>query len=48
MLIQDQVSASLVFNVTNYLNIIGIGMDPEKVSTWYRMVPLAWIYIPTV
>ncbi|GIR55042.1 MAG: hypothetical protein CM15mP62_25130 [Rhodospirillaceae bacterium] len=48
MLIQDQVSASLVFNVTSYLNIIGIGMDPEKDFTWYPMVPLAWIYIPTV
>ena len=35
MLIQDQVSASLVFNVTSYLNIIGIGMDPEKDFTWY-------------
>lgn len=35
MLVQDQVSASLVFNVTSYLNIIGIGMDPEKDFTWY-------------
>ena len=35
MLIQDQVSASLVFNVTSYLNIIGIGMDPDKDFTWY-------------
>jgi len=35
MLIQDQVSASLVFNVTSYLNIIGIGMDPENDFTWY-------------
>jgi NitT/TauT family transport system substrate-binding protein len=30
MLIQDNVDASLVFNVTSYLNIIGIGMDPDK------------------
>lgn len=29
MLIQDNVDASLVFNVTSYLNIIGLGMDPE-------------------
>lgn len=35
MLIQDQVSASLVFNVTSYLNIIGIGLDPNKDFTWY-------------
>ena len=35
MLIQDQVSASLVFNVTSYLNILGIGMDPDKDFTWY-------------
>lgn len=35
MLVQDQVSASLVFNVTSYLNIIGIGMDPDKDFTWY-------------
>ena len=35
MLIQDQVSASLVFNVTSYLNILGLGMDPEKDFTWY-------------
>lgn len=35
MLVQDQVSASLVFNVTSNLNIIGIGMDPEKDFTWY-------------
>lgn len=38
MLVQDQVSASLVFNVTSYLNIIGIGMDPEKDFTWYPYV----------
>ena len=35
MLVQDQVSASLVFNVTSYLNILGIGMDPDKDFTWY-------------
>lgn len=35
MLIQDQVSASLVFNVTSYLNILGIGMDPDTDFTWY-------------
>ena len=29
MLIQDNVEASLVFNVTSYLNIIGLGMDPD-------------------
>jgi len=35
MLIQDQVSASLVFNVTSYLNILGLGMDPDTDFTWY-------------
>lgn len=35
MLIQDQVSASLVFNVTSYLNILGIGLDPDKDFKWY-------------
>lgn len=35
MLVQDQVSASLVFNVTSYLNILGIGMDPDTDFTWY-------------
>lgn len=30
MLIQGNVDASLVFNVTAYLNIVGLGMDPEK------------------
>ena len=35
MLVQDQVSASLVFNVTSYLNILGIGLDPDTDFTWY-------------
>jgi NitT/TauT family transport system substrate-binding protein len=35
MLVQDEVAASLVFNVTSYLNILGMGMDPEKDFTWY-------------
>ena len=35
MLIQGQVDASLVFNVTSYLNIIGLGMDPETDFTWF-------------
>jgi NitT/TauT family transport system substrate-binding protein len=35
MLIQGQVDASLVFNVTSYLNIIGLGMDPETEFTWF-------------
>ncbi|WP_093153499.1 ABC transporter substrate-binding protein [Aliiruegeria lutimaris] len=30
MLIQGNVDASLVFNVTSYLNIIGLGMDPDN------------------
>lgn len=35
MLIQGQVDASLVFNVTSYLNIIGLGMDPDTDFTWF-------------
>ncbi|MGG7564856.1 ABC transporter substrate-binding protein [Rhodovulum sp. DZ06] len=30
MLIQDNVDASLVFNVTSYLNILGLGMNPDE------------------
>lgn len=35
MLIQDQVSASLVFNVTSYLNILGQNMDPDTDFKWF-------------
>ncbi|MFK8082699.1 MAG: ABC transporter substrate-binding protein [Granulosicoccus sp.] len=35
MLVQGQVDASLVFNVTSYLNIIGLGMDPETDFNWF-------------
>lgn len=35
MLIQGQVDASLVFNVTSYLNIIGQGLDPDTDFKWY-------------
>jgi NitT/TauT family transport system substrate-binding protein len=35
MLIQGQVDGSLVFNVTSYLNIIGLGMDPDTDFTWF-------------
>ena len=35
MLIQGQVDASLVFNVTSYLNILGQGMDPDKDFKWF-------------
>lgn len=35
MLIQDQVSASLVFNVTSYLNILGQKMDPDVDFKWF-------------
>lgn len=30
MLIQGNVDASLVFNVTSHLNVLGLGMDPDK------------------
>jgi NitT/TauT family transport system substrate-binding protein len=35
MLIQGQVDASLVFNVTSYLNIIGQGLDPDTDFRWF-------------
>lgn len=35
ILIQDQVSASLVFNVTSYLNILGLNMDPDTDFKWF-------------
>ena len=35
MLIQDQVDASLVFNVTSYLNILGQNMDPDEDFKWF-------------
>jgi len=35
MLIQEQVDASLVFNVTSYLNILGQGLDPDSDFTWF-------------
>jgi len=34
MLIQGQVAASLVFNVTSYMNLIGQGRDPDKDFVW--------------
>ena len=35
MLIQGQVDASLVFNVTSYLNIIGQELDPDSDYNWF-------------
>ncbi|MEM6382674.1 MAG: ABC transporter substrate-binding protein [Pseudomonadota bacterium] len=35
VLIQGQVAGSLVFNVTSYLNIIGLDMDPMEDFTWF-------------
>lgn len=35
LLIQGEVDASLVFNVTSYLNIIGQGLDPDVDFKWY-------------
>lgn len=35
MLIQGQVDASLVFNVTSYLNILGQGLDPDTDFNWF-------------
>ncbi len=34
MLFQKQVDASLVFNVTAYMNVASMGRDPEKDVTW--------------
>lgn len=36
MLIRGNVDASLVFNVTSYLNLVGLGLDPDKDFTWYK------------
>lgn len=35
MLIQGQVDASLVFNVTSYLNILGLNLDPDTDFKWF-------------
>jgi len=35
MLIQKQVDASLVFNVTSYMNILGQKLDPDKDFRWF-------------
>lgn len=35
MLIQKQVDASLVFNVTSYMNILGQKLDPQKDFRWF-------------
>lgn len=35
LLIQGDVDASLVFNVTSYLNILGQGLDPDVDFKWY-------------
>lgn len=35
MLIQGQVDASLVFNVTSYLNIVGLGQNPDTEFDWF-------------
>ena len=36
MLIRGNVDASLVFNVTSYLNLVGLDLDPDKDFTWYN------------
>jgi NitT/TauT family transport system substrate-binding protein len=36
MLIRGNVDASLVFNVTSYLNLVGLGLDPDEDFTWYN------------
>jgi NitT/TauT family transport system substrate-binding protein len=36
MLIRGNVDASLVFNVTSYLNLIGLGLDPDKDFRWFN------------
>jgi NitT/TauT family transport system substrate-binding protein len=36
MLIRGDVDASLVFNVTSYLNLIGLGLDPDKDFKWFN------------
>ena len=35
MLIRDKVDGSLVFNVTSYINLVGLGADPDKNYRFY-------------
>ena len=35
ILVKDQVDAALVFNVTTYANLIGLGLDPDKDVRWF-------------
>lgn len=34
MLIQDQVHGSLIFNITSYMNLVGMRQDPERDFRW--------------
>lgn len=34
MLIQDQVQGSLIFNITSYMNLVGMRQDPERDFRW--------------
>ncbi|WP_319517700.1 ABC transporter substrate-binding protein [uncultured Martelella sp.] len=36
MLIRANIEASLVFNVTSYLNLVGLGLDPETEFNWFN------------
>ena len=36
MLVRDNIEASLVFNVTSYLNLIGLDLDPDVDFRWFN------------
>jgi len=35
MLIQGHMDAAMVFNITSYFNLVGLGQDPDKDYTWF-------------
>lgn len=35
LLIQGHMDAAMVFNITSYFNLIGLGQDPDKDYTWF-------------
>lgn len=35
MLLQGHMDAAMVFNITSYFNLVGLGQDPDKDFTWF-------------
>jgi NitT/TauT family transport system substrate-binding protein len=36
LLIQGHMDAAMVFNITSYFNLVGLGQDPDKDYTWFQ------------